>query len=86
MMVRWLQSLGSNVVAAAGYTHEGREPRRLFSLWFYLIFRRAGFPPLLAEPRYGLSEDTLDEIRGLGQRLAARPAGRNSAVLEEAYV
>ena len=81
MMVRYLQSLGANVVAAPGYSHQGREPRRLLSLWFYLIFRRAGFPPGLAESGYGLSEDTLMEIRRLGRRLALRPAVR-----EEAYV
>jgi hypothetical protein len=86
MMVRWLQALGANVVAACGYSHQGREPRRLFSLWFYLIFRRAGFPPLLAEPKYGLSDETLAEIRRLGRQLAIRPSEHPSGLLEEAYV
>ncbi|MCZ2079562.1 MAG: hypothetical protein HUU41_12075 [Bryobacteraceae bacterium] len=73
MMVRWMNRLGANVVSARGFEHEGREPRRLMSLWFYLIFRRPGFPPVLAEPRYGLSEKSLREIRMFGERLAGRP-------------
>jgi hypothetical protein len=76
MMVRRLERLGANVLTARGYVHEGWEPRRLMSLWFYLIFRRAGFPPGLAEPRYGLSNDTLNEIGLLGEQLAQRPRTR----------
>jgi hypothetical protein len=76
MMVRWLQSLGANVLTARGYEHEGWEPRRLMSLWFYLIFRRPGIPPVLAEPHYGLSDETLDNIRVLGEELASRAAAR----------
>jgi hypothetical protein len=85
MMVRWLQKLGANVVTARGYAHTGREPRRLMSLWFYLLFRRAGYPPVLAEPRYGLSEESLAEIRRLGEELAARPAQSGARVAKEAY-
>ena len=74
MMVRRLQKLGANVVAARGYVHEGWEPRRLMSLWLYLIFRRGGYPPRLAEPGYGLSAETLRQIGVFGEQLALRDA------------
>ncbi|MEK7405389.1 MAG: hypothetical protein AAB225_09795 [Acidobacteriota bacterium] len=76
MIVRWLERSGANVVAARGYTHVGREPRRLMSLWFYLIFRKPGFPPGLAEPHYGVSQDTLDAIANFGEDLAERSRTR----------
>lgn len=76
MMVRRLEGAGANVVAARGLAHPGREPRRLMSLWFYLIFRKAGFPPLLAAPTYGLSEETLQEVEVLGGDLADRARTR----------
>lgn len=76
MIVRHLERCGANVVAARSWTHQGREPRRLMSLWFYLIFRRAAWPPLLAEPRYGLSEESLREIEVYGRSLAQRTRTR----------
>ncbi|MCG8405944.1 MAG: hypothetical protein MI923_12180 [Phycisphaerales bacterium] len=76
MIVRHLERCGANVVAARSWTHQGFEPRRLMSLWFYLIFRRAGVPPLLAEPRYGLSDKSLSEIKIYGQSLARRTRSR----------
>jgi hypothetical protein len=76
MLVRHLERAGANVVAARGYAHAGREPRRLISLWLYLIFRREGFPPLIAEPHYGLSAESLREIQNLGVDLADRSRGR----------
>lgn len=76
MIVRWLERLGANVVAARGYGHIGWEPRRLMSLWFYLIFRKEGFPPGLAEPKYGLSDETLASIRNFGADLAQRSRTR----------
>jgi hypothetical protein len=87
MLVRWLERLGANVVTARGYEHTGREPRRLMSLWFYLIFRRHGHPAVLAEPRYGLSAETLNQILRLGEDLAARPGAcpSDAADMEEAY-
>lgn len=76
MITRWLARCGANVVAARGYAHTGREPRRLMSLWFYLIFRKPGFPPGLAEPHYGLSQETLDGIFRFGEDLAERKRTR----------
>lgn len=85
MMARRLERLGANVVTARGYGHAGWEPRRLMSLWFYLIFRRAGFPPGLAEPRYGLSDESLSDLRRLGEELAVRDGGTGPAPVKEAY-
>jgi hypothetical protein len=76
MIVRHLERAGANIVAARGWQHQGWEPRRLMSLWFYLIFRREGFPPLLAEPHYGLSGESLAEIERFGCDLADRPRTR----------
>lgn len=76
MAVRWLQHRGANVIAARGYTHAGREPRRLLSLWLYLIFRRAGTPKYIAEPEYGLPESALVDIERLGDELARRARTR----------
>ncbi len=76
MLIERLQRAGANVVAARGMVHPGSEPRRLMSLWFYLIFRRANFPPLLASPTYGLSEATLAEAEHLGRDLADRARTR----------
>ena len=57
------------------------------SLWFYLMFRKAGYPPGLAEPQYGLSSESLNRIRRLGEDLATRPgmSAPELAVEEEAY-
>jgi hypothetical protein len=76
MLVRWLERCGANVVAARAYAHAGHEPRRLLSLWFYLIFRRPGFPPGLAEKQYGLSDETLHTIKIFGTQLADRQRTR----------
>jgi hypothetical protein len=76
MLVRWLERCGANVVAARAYAHVGHEPRRLLSLWFYLIFRRPGFPPGLAEKHYGLSDETLRAIKIFGAQLADRQRTR----------
>ncbi len=73
MLVRRLQDSGAHVVAARGHGHSGWEPRRLFSLGFYLVFGRAGVPPLLANKEYGLSPTSLEELRQLGRALAERP-------------
>jgi len=64
MMVRWLEALGANIVAARGFAHFGWEPLRLLSLWLYLIYRKA--------PSYGLDDRTLAGIRRMGEELAAR--------------
>jgi hypothetical protein len=71
-VVRWLEDCGANVIGARGYTHAGSEPARLFSLWFYLIFREPGRPRGLALPHYGLGPETLDEIERFGEDLALR--------------
>jgi hypothetical protein len=76
MIVRRLERLGANVVAARGCVHEGREPRRLMSLWFFLILRRPGVPRLLAEPRYGPTEATLADLEHFGAALAERSRTR----------
>jgi hypothetical protein len=76
MAVRGLERCGANVVAARGFAHAGWEPRRLMSLWFYLIFRRAGVPPLLAAPHYGLSEASLAAVETYGADLARRERTR----------
>jgi len=75
MLVRWLERSGGNVVGARAYTHIGWEPSRLFSLWFYLIFKEAGRPRLLdgfVQPRYGLSDEALGELERFGEDLAER--------------
>ncbi len=76
MMVRRLELAGANVIAARGLVHPGREPRRLMSLWFYLIFRRPDFPPWFASKTFGLSEETLSEVENLGRYLADRKRTR----------
>jgi hypothetical protein len=76
MGVRWLERAGANVVGARGFTHQGREPRRLMSLWFYLIFKKPGVPRYLAEPAFGLSPQSLDEVGRWGADLATRPRTR----------
>jgi hypothetical protein len=76
MLVRWLERRGANVVGARGYVHAGWEPRRLMSLWFYLVFRRPGVPRWLAEPHYGLSERSLARVEQFGRDLAQRARSR----------
>ena len=75
MLVRWLERSGGNVVGARAYTHIGWEPSRLFSLWFYLVFKEAGRPRVLdgfVQPRYGLSDEALGELERFGEDLAER--------------
>jgi hypothetical protein len=75
MLVRWLERSGGNVVGVRAYTHIGWEPSRLFSLWFYLIFKEAGRPRVLdgfVQPRYGLSDEALGELERFGEDLAER--------------
>jgi hypothetical protein len=75
MVVREMQSCGANVVGARAFVHEGWEPSRLLSLWFYLIYRRAGEPRWLdglVQKHYGLSETSLKQIEEFGADLAAR--------------
>ncbi|MBM3814330.1 MAG: hypothetical protein FJW20_22125 [Acidimicrobiia bacterium] len=75
MIVRWLQRRGGNVVGARAFTHVGWEPSRLFSLWFYLIFRKAGVPKILdgfVQKHYGISEEALAECVQFGEDLAMR--------------
>lgn len=76
MAVRLLENLGANPVGARGVAHAGREPRRLMSLWFFLVFRRPGVPRGLAEPRYGPSPETLAALEGFGRSLADRSRTR----------
>ncbi|MBI4552387.1 MAG: hypothetical protein HY710_09000 [Candidatus Latescibacteria bacterium] len=75
MLVRWVQRCGANVVGVRAFAHIGWEPSRLFSLWFYLIYREAGRPHFLdgfVQPRYGLSDDTLAQLELFGEDLAQR--------------
>jgi hypothetical protein len=75
MLVRWVQRVGGNVVGVRACTHIGWEPSRLFSLWFYLIYKEAGRPRLLdgfVQPRYGLSDETLEQLVHFGEDLAER--------------
>jgi hypothetical protein len=75
MLVRWLQRSGGNVVGARAFSHIGWEPSRLFSLWFYLIFKEAGRPRFLdgfVQPRYGLSDEALQQLERFGEDLAQR--------------
>lgn len=75
MLIRWVQSLGGNLVGARAFAHIGWEPSRLFSLWFYLIYKEAGRPRFLngfVQPRYGLSDDALQQLERFGEDLARR--------------
>ncbi|MBI4965784.1 MAG: hypothetical protein HY913_21075 [Desulfomonile tiedjei] len=75
MLVRWAQSCGGNVVGARAFAHIGWEPSRLFSLWFYLIYKKAGEPKFLngfVQPRYGISDEALDQLERFGEDLAGR--------------
>jgi len=75
MVVRWLQSCGGNVVGVRAYVHQGWEPSRLFSLWFYLIYRAAGKPSWLdgfVQKHYGPSEESFQEMEVFGEDLATR--------------
>src|SRR5207253_4497967 len=76
MLVRWVQRCGGNVVGARACSHIGWEPSRLFSLWFYLIYKSAGLPRWLdgfVQKRYGLSDQSLNELEYFGEDLATRP-------------
>jgi hypothetical protein len=75
MLVRRLQASGANVVGARGFGHQGREPARLFRLWFYLIGKGKG----IVREHYGLSEQSLAEIEAFGQLLGRRPQLQTSA-------
>jgi hypothetical protein len=75
MVVRWLENCGANVVGARAFTHIGWEPSRLFSLWFYLIYRRAGMPKWLdgfVQKRYGISDEAYAQLEQFGEDLAER--------------
>ena len=75
MMVRWAQACGGNVVGARAFVHIGREPSRLFSLWFYLIYGQPGRPRFLGgfvQPRYGLSDEAFGQLERFGEDLARR--------------
>jgi hypothetical protein len=75
MLVRWVESCGANVVGARAFAHIGWEPSRLFSLWFYLIYKQAGLPRWLngfVQPRYGLSDDAFRQLEQFGEDLAQR--------------
>lgn len=75
MLIRWVQSFGGNLVGAKAFAHIGWEPSRLFSLWFYLIYKEAGRPRFLngfVQPRYGLSDDALQQLERFGEDLARR--------------
>jgi hypothetical protein len=76
MLVRWVQSCGANIVGIRAFTHIGWEPSRLFSLWFYLIYKQAGRPRFLdgfVQQRYGLSDDAYKQLEYFGEGLAQRP-------------
>ena len=78
MVVRWLQISGANIVGVRAYGHLGWEPSRIFSLWFYLIFREPGRPRFLdglVQKRYGLSEESLAQLELFGENLALRESG-----------
>lgn len=75
MLVRWAQSCGGNVVGVRAFTHIGWEPSRLFSLWFYLIYHKAGLPRWLdgfVQKRYGISDEAYGELEQFGEDLAKR--------------
>ncbi|MDH3231344.1 MAG: hypothetical protein OEN55_16250 [Alphaproteobacteria bacterium] len=75
MLIRHLEGAGASLVGARAYTHTGREPSRLFSLVAYLAYGETGRPAFLKwflQPRYGLSEADLDELRRFGAALAER--------------
>lgn len=84
MLVRGLERRGANVVAVRSLAHQGREPRRLLSLWLYLVFRHQGVPAGIAEPHYGPPPRAYDELEAFGEDLAHRPRTRpHWALLEE---
>jgi len=75
MVVRWLEGCGANLVGARAFTHIGWEPSRLFSLWFYLIYRKAGRPKWLdgfVQKRYGISDSAYAQLEQFGEDLAGR--------------
>lgn len=75
MLIRRLQNWNANIVGTKAFTHIGWEPSRLFSLWFYLIYKRAGQPRWLngfVQKRYGLSDEALMELETFGENLAER--------------
>ncbi|MEE9384707.1 MAG: hypothetical protein V3V08_14980 [Nannocystaceae bacterium] len=86
MLTRWLQRCDANVVGIRGYGHQGKEPRRLLSLWLYLIFRKEGVPRGIAQPYYGLSEASLREIEAFGTALARRGRTRPHFTLASSVV
>lgn len=75
MVVNHLERYGANIIGTRAYTHEGREPSRLFSLLAYLIYGQTGRPAWLSwflQPHYGLGESSLAEIEEYGRALAER--------------
>lgn len=75
MIVRWLEYCGGNLVGVRAYTHTGWEPSRLFSLWFYLIYHKAGMPRWLGwfvQPHYGPSDADFRQCEQFGADLAQR--------------
>lgn len=75
MLVRHLQRYGANVVASRAYTNAGWEPSRLFTLVAHLVYGEAGRPTWLRwflQPRCGLSDDDLKDLKKFGQALAER--------------
>ncbi len=75
MLVRWVQNCGGNIVGGRAFTHIGWEPSRLFSLWFYLIYKKAGEPKWLngfVQPRYGLSDEAFQQLEHFGEDLVER--------------
>ena len=76
MTVRWLERAGGHVVGARAHVHIGKEPSRLFSLVFYLIYRQPAKPRWLGnfvQKRYGMSDEALTRLHDFGVALASRP-------------
>jgi hypothetical protein len=81
MLASHVQDAGGHLIAASAHTNPGAEPFRTLSLFVYLAFggKVPGWvPPLLRLPSR-LSEDALQRLERLGERLALRPKSLLSA-------
>jgi hypothetical protein len=75
MTVRWIERRGGRVVGARACPNPGREPLRVWSLFFFLGFGEPKRPrwlaPLLTSPF--VSDEVLADLERFGRALAARP-------------
>lgn len=81
MLASHVQAAGGHLIAASPHENPGPEPFRTLSLFVFLLFggKVPGWvPPLLRLPSQ-LSEDALEELHRLGERLAMRPKSLLSA-------